>query len=216
MSMPKRQATCHPDRWHYGKGYCRLCYQKHKKVNSVRAKCHPDRPHHGRGLCRRCWYKKYNKSVNAAYYKKNKGTIQSNHADYYKKNEAALVARHAAYYRLNREAISKQRVEQRVANPVAALLKWAKRRAQRKGLEFTITEADIVIPKVCPVLGIPLIVSKGKRSAASPTLDRIDSKLGYIPSNVAVISWKANVIKNYGTVEEHRRIADWMEKRLSP
>ena len=30
-----------------------------------------------------------------------------------------------------------------------------------------------------------------------------------------VISHRANSIKNNGTVEEHRKIADWMEKRIA-
>ena len=50
-----------------------------------------------------------------------------------------------------------------------------------------------------------------KERDSSPSLDRVVPSLGYIPSNVAVISHLANRIKNTGTAEQHRRIADWMD-----
>jgi hypothetical protein len=45
----------------------------------------------------------------------------------------------------------------------------------------------------------------------SPSLDKINPELGYVPGNVAIISYRANRIKNNGTAEEHRLIADWMD-----
>ena len=49
----------------------------------------------------------------------------------------------------------------------------------------------------------------------SPSLDRIVPELGYIPSNVVVISYKANAIKRNATPQEIRRVADFYE-RLVP
>lgn len=69
----------------------------------------------------------------------------------------------------------------------------AKYRAKRKGLEFTITEQDIQIPELCPVFKTPMDV---------PSLDRINSKKGYTPNNIRVISNRANMLKNNATVEE--------------
>ena len=66
------------------------------------------------------------------------------------------------------------------------------------------------MPKRCPILGIELSFSLPPNSAGLPTVDRIDSSRPYEIGNIAIISWRANIIKNMGTAEEHRRIAEWM------
>jgi hypothetical protein len=95
------------------------------------------------------------------------------------------------------------------------MLLTAKCRAKKKGVPFTITEDDITVPEFCPILGIKLRKGTRKVHHDSPSLDRLIPELGYVPGNVFVISNRANAIKNTGTVEEHRRIADWMEKHIS-
>ncbi len=77
-------------------------------------------------------------------------------------------------------------------NPEQFLLASAKHRAKRKELPFDIEVSDIIIPEVCPVLGIKLEKGNGKIHAASPTLDRVDNSKGYVKGNIAVISNKAN------------------------
>lgn len=47
-------------------------------------------------------------------------------------------------------------------------------------MEFNIDIDDIIIPKICPILGIELKRSDNKLSYNSPTIDRIDSSIGYI------------------------------------
>lgn len=86
----------------------------------------------------------------------------------------------------------------------------AKRRASMKGLPFTITVADIVIPDVCPVLGLPFEHNVGCPKDNSPSLDRIDPALGYVPGNIAVISFLANKVKQTATSEQIRRVADYV------
>lgn len=98
------------------------------------------------------------------------------------------------------------------AYPIKRLIYSARCRAKARGLTFRITEADISIPSHCPVLGIPLSFGEGARHEGSPTLDRIRSSQGYEPGNVIVVSFRANRIKNDGTPEEHRRIADFYDR----
>lgn len=53
-----RSAQCHPDRKHYAKGLCSICYRKKYLsgyITPVMAECHPDRPVHARGLCGACY-----------------------------------------------------------------------------------------------------------------------------------------------------------------
>ena len=92
----------------------------------------------------------------------------------------------------------------------------SRRRAKKLTLAFDIQTDDIKIPYICPVLGIPLEPGKGRssRHEGSPTLDRIDSDKGYVKGNIAVISYRANRIKNDGTAEEHLKIANWMDSML--
>jgi hypothetical protein len=76
----------------------------------------------------------------------------------------------------------------------------AKQRAREGGLEFSIKRADInnIWPKdnKCPILGIELQSRHGMGpQRQSPSLDRIDPKKGYVVGNIAVISYKANCIK---------------------
>jgi hypothetical protein len=81
------------------------------------------------------------------------------------------------------------------------MLASSRRRAARKGVKFSITERDIEIPKVCPLLGLTL--KKGTKKGGhdcSPSLDRIDNGLGYVPGNVWVISKLANSIKHTASI----------------
>lgn len=68
------------------------------------------------------------------------------------------------------------------------------------------------LPDSCPIFGIPLSFALSPKSDGLPTVDRINSLRPYEVGNVAVISWRANIIKNMGTAEEHRKIADWIDK----
>ena len=83
----------------------------------------------------------------------------------------------------------------------------ARTRANKAGIPFEITAADIVIPTHCPVLGIPLIQGRGRPEPGSPSLDRIVAERGYVPGNIVVISNRANTLKRDATPAELRAIA---------
>lgn len=98
------------------------------------------------------------------------------------------------------------------ANPKVWLLTGIRGGAKKRGLECTITVDDFEIPEFCPVLGIKLIsgMYTGKRTDASPSIDRIDNTKGYIPGNINVISWRANDLKSNGTLTEFQKIVDYL------
>lgn len=131
--------------------------------------------------------------------------------NYQEKHSDKVDTSRKIYYDNNRDHILQKRNQHNRDNPEKVLFESARVRARHKGVPFTITLADIAIPSVCPLLGIPLEKGEGKIQDASPSLDRVRSELGYTPDNVAVMSVLANRIKNSGTVEQHRRIADWMD-----
>lgn len=88
----------------------------------------------------------------------------------------------------------------------------AKMRCKENGREFNIEVSDIVIPDVCPVLGIPLNMNSGKSGAYrnSPSLDRIDNSKGYTKGNIQVISQLANAMKCHATNKELHMFAQWV------
>lgn len=99
--------------------------------------------------------------------------------------------------------------------PSRVLLALAKQRAKRFGIPFSITEDDIKIPEKCPALGMVLKHGTGHRKIPeSPTLDRIDPKMGYIPGNVVVISNLANAIKSNADYLQIGEVYRWL-KRLT-
>lgn len=103
----------------------------------------------------------------------------------------------------------------------------AMERARKKGIEFSITKNDIVIPERCPILGIEIEAGVGRKRDSdspilvgardsSPSLDRIDNTRGYVPGNVMVISWRANYLKNTATLEELIKLGEFAKRCLSP
>lgn len=116
------------------------------------------------------------------------------------------------HYARDREQILERRRRHKEESPERVTFVDARTRARQLGIPFSITLDDVVFPKVCPMLGIPLVVGRGKRTDNSPSLDKIIPSLGYVKGNTVVISWRANRIKNNGTAEDLRRISDWMDK----
>lgn len=101
-----------------------------------------------------------------------------------------------------------------------------KTRAKKNNMDFNLTEDFLksIWVNTCPVLGIPLYSavfesglsrseSKTKPHDNSPTVDRIDSSKGYTMDNVCIMSYRANMIKNCGTIDEHRAIVRFLENQ---
>jgi len=91
-----------------------------------------------------------------------------------------------------------------------------KNHAKVNNIPFTISLDYIIsiIVDECPILKIPLswCVQSKTITDNSPTIDRINPSLGYIPGNVAWISNRANRIKNDGTAEEHLAIYNFISQ----
>lgn len=123
-------------------------------------------------------------------------------------------ARRKEHFKQKSKRDNLRRAEKAIADPALYILEGIRGRAKSKGQDFNLTIEDIVIPKdgLCPILRIPLIVlaPKGKRGNAM-SVDRIDSSLGYVKGNVAIISVKANAIKNNGTIEDHYAVIAYMK-----
>lgn len=95
---------------------------------------------------------------------------------------------------------------------IKAMFRNAQRRAKKQNIPFDINIDDIIMPDVCPILGIPLIKGTNKLIPNSPSLDRIIPEKGYVKGNVCVISHKANTIKSYLTKELLLNILKYIEQ----
>ena len=142
---------------------------------------------------------------NKAYREANKEILLHKNRERYAADRAKFISQSLEHRKRNRDKIDAAHA----ANPARIMLQSAKVRAKRFGLECAIKQSDITTPTHCPVLGIPLFVSKGKLNPNSPSLDRINNDLGYVPGNVQVISYKANAMKNDATKEQLLKFALW-------
>ncbi len=93
-------------------------------------------------------------------------------------------------------------------------------RAKRKNILFDLVAEDLVVPEICPVLGIKLSSGAGlgkncRGRAESPSVDRFDNNKGYTKDNVRVISLRANQLKSNGSLEEFERIVKYMKGEVS-
>lgn len=97
------------------------------------------------------------------------------------------------------------------------LLNNAKTRCKSTGLPITLTLEDIytIWPEDGMCVVLPSIRLKWGEydSGASPSIDRIDNKVGYVVSNCRVISWRANRLKSDATPEE-RELLNFDAQRI--
>lgn len=132
------------------------------------------------------------------YYLRNKEKVRQQGIEWRKNNLEK-------YRRMSSESYHRRKNDP--DNIKAYLIKHAKSRANQKGLEFDITEEDIIIPEVCPILNKPF--DKNTRRY-SYSLDRKDPNKGYTKDNIWVISQIANAMKWDSSHEERLLFAKWV------
>jgi hypothetical protein len=98
------------------------------------------------------------------------------------------------------------------------LVRRARMRGRKAGIEATIKYGDIHWPARCPVLGIVLDYdsvgsARNPRAPNLPSLDRWDNMKGYVAGNVFVISLRANILKSNATLDEISAIYKYMKRR---
>lgn len=98
---------------------------------------------------------------------------------------------------------------------IQCLLNVSRQRSRRKNRENTLTKQDLIdlFPSDgrCPVFGFILEWNSAGFRETSPSIDRIDSTRGYTRDNVQIISWKANRIKSYATIEEIETVLNYLK-----
>lgn len=149
---------------------------------------------------------------------RNKEVKNKKSRQYYADNKEAIRTKQRARAAIpeNREKKREQNKRYLLGSVLARrqqLVAQARYRAKVAGLPCTISAKTLHWPAICPALGIAIDYSPKARSTrreASPSIDRIDPRLGYTQDNAIVISWRANRIKNDATAEELELIASFL------
>jgi hypothetical protein len=94
----------------------------------------------------------------------------------------------------------------------------ARKRAKQENLSCTLTVADIQAAwpqnNLCPIYRVALQRSKKQGIPMSASLDKIIPSLGYVPGNIAVMSFLANRIKQDETdPETFLKVASWIRRK---
>lgn len=106
-------------------------------------------------------------------------------------------------------------------NPYRQIYYVSKKRALAKGIPFTLTREDYKelyanCPKLCPVLGIKInhseIGSTKHQTDNSPSIDRITPSKGYVKGNVMIISALANRIKTDASIDQIKKVYEFLKK----
>lgn len=95
------------------------------------------------------------------------------------------------------------------ANWAARTLGAIKHRAKMAGVPFDLTPRDVYVPTHCPIFGTQFVFGGPKGHPCAPSIDRIRPRLGYVKGNIAVISRRANMIKQDATAAEIQAVAAW-------
>lgn len=95
--------------------------------------------------------------------------------------------------------------------------KSSKRRARLKNLPFNLSSdyLEKIFPKtcICPILGYKMKVANISLGKLSPTLDRINPRLGYIKGNVEFVTNIANLMMTSATGRDIKKFVKWATKR---
>ena len=148
----------------------------------------------------------YKDKENKREYSKRYRLANKEHLDHNKK----------VWYEEHREQVKETDRVWRQTHPQQYLYVRAKCSARYRNLEFNLCVEDIIIPEVCPYLGIKLLImpTMAQRDAAA-SLDRIDNTKGYIKGNIEVISDLANRMKRTATKEQLLKFAELIRNRYS-
>jgi hypothetical protein len=102
----------------------------------------------------------------------------------------------AAWVSANKDRVLAREAKRRLDKRAQCLVANARTRAKKRGIHFDLDGAvDDIQARIdadrCELTGTPFDLSPG-RKFNSPSIDRIDPKLGYIPGNIRVVCHAMN------------------------
>ena len=151
------------------------------------------------------------KAYKQDYYQKNKEVIDKKNREYAAKNKDKVNAYRKKWISENKERNAEHKRLWHESNYLQTKLSSCKHRALKNNIPFDIELSDLEVPEICPVLHIPIRLSKtGKQTANSPSIDKIIPEMGYTKGNIQIISNKANKMKSDATPLDLILFAAWV------
>lgn len=151
------------------------------------------------------------KAYRAEWWERNRESQILRLRERYQNNKQYYRDRTKKWYDDNPERASELRFQARKRSPWKYMLKAASERATLKNVPFSLTKEWALEhwTGLCAVTGLPFDLTKrgygpGTRS---PSIDRIDPVLGYIPENCRFVLHAVNGLKHSGTEEEMYKVA---------
>lgn len=136
-----------------------------------------------------------------------------------KKNDPVFKKHKKAYQRKNAKRLAAVQKENNKQHPFAYSLRRLKLRARQNNIKFNLTEEYIksIWTGNCAILGTQLSIpySTDRNDPTKATIDKIIPELGYVEGNVQWVSNKANIIKSFGTLEEHEAIVNYIKQHTA-
>ena len=164
-----------------------------------------------------------NRDKMLAYYRENKDKVRIRRQAYRQRNKEKVKAQERVYRQRNKEKAAghvrdwRGRCRGTIDYALRRLLESSRSRAKAKGLPFDLTREwlETMMVSHCPITLQPIDwlreqVVDGTAGPNSPSIDRIIPELGYVQTNCAIVSFRGNSIKSNGTIDEHRRVVQYM------
>ena len=128
-------------------------------------------------------------------------------------------AKWEAEKRRRTEVANRDPIPERARRMMRGLVERSKRKRVPLGEGVTrhFLEDLLLATPECPCCGVKIdatFTTGHGRCNASPSVDRFDSTEGYIVTNISIICWRCNELKRDATLDELRRIVEWMETRI--
>lgn len=154
-------------------------------------RCHPERPYGCNWLCKQCYAHQWYLSI--------KYTAKDHRA---------------AWYRANKAHVLRHQKRARKQDPIGHALNTLRSTAKQRCMAFALTREDLeaVWTMICPVFGMPLSLTNTRKKDNSLSIDRIDNDYGYVPGNIAVMSWRANRLKLDASLEELEAVLKYVRR----
>lgn len=156
---------------------------------------------------RRKSYHKHKEKINAErkeWRKNNPDEVRNRYLKYYPKHSEKAKERAKNWANENKKWIKERSNRHRKENPASYMLYRTRRACKEIGIECDMTEAwfkERLDSGVCEMSGLKFDM-QGKRTALSPSIDRIIPDGPYSMKNCRIIIWSLNrAMSNYG--EDH-------------
>lgn len=127
----------------------------------------------------------------------------------YKENKSHFTKQRQKWAAKNRKYLTAKNREWREENLAKHFIHTSRQRAKVRGQTYELTAEDITpFPTACFYCSRPLTIKYGKRHDASPSIDRLEPKLGYTKQNAVISCWRCNRLKCDMSVAELQALAE--------